>query len=45
MDKDQQEKIDIIKARMIKNFGYNSQSANDVLAYVSSIFARGDVKE
>ena len=45
MDKDQQEKIDIIKARLIKNFGYNAQSANDVLSYVSSIFARGDVKE
>jgi serine protein kinase len=28
---------------LIKNFGYNEQSATDVLNYVASIFARGDV--
>jgi serine protein kinase len=45
VDKDTQEKIDIIKGRLIKNFGYNEVSATDVLNYVASIFARGDVKE
>jgi serine protein kinase len=45
VDRDTQEKIDIIKARLIKNFGYNEVSATDVLNYVASIFARGDAKE
>ena len=42
VDKDTQEKIDVVKARLVKNFGYNEQSATDVLNYVASIFARGD---
>jgi serine protein kinase len=29
---------------MIKYFGYNEVSARDVLDYVASIYARGDVK-
>ncbi len=45
VDKNTQEKIDIIKSRLIKNFGYNEVSATDVLNYVASIFARGDSKE
>jgi len=45
VDKDTQEKIDIIKSRLMKNFGYNEVSATDVLNYVASIFARGDAKE
>jgi serine protein kinase len=44
IDKETQEKIDIIKSRMIKYFGYNEVSARDVLDYVASIYARGDVK-
>jgi serine protein kinase len=44
-DKATQEKIDIVKARLIKDFGYDEISATDVLQYVASIFARGDVKE
>ena len=44
-DKDTQEKIDIVKTRLIKDFGYDEISATDVLQYVASIFARGDVKE
>jgi serine protein kinase len=43
--KEDQERIDIIKTRLVKNFSYNAQSANDVLAFVASIFARGDTKE
>jgi serine protein kinase len=44
VDKQTQEKIDIIKSRMIKNYGYCDVCATDVLNYVASIFARGDVK-
>jgi serine protein kinase len=45
VDKETQEKIDTIKTRLIKYFGYNEVSATDVLNYVASIFARGDAKE
>lgn len=45
LDPDLQEKIDAIKTRLIKQYGYNMQSATDVLDYVSSIFARGDVSK
>ena len=44
VDDETQEKIDIVKQRLIKNFGYNEASATDVLNYVASIFARGDSK-
>jgi serine protein kinase len=37
-----QEKIDALKQRLIKNHGYNEQSATDVLDHVGSIFARGE---
>jgi len=45
VDKDTQEKIDVVKSRLIKNFGYDDVSATDVLNYVASIFARGDSKK
>ena len=45
VDRETQEKIDIVKNRLIKNFGYNEESATDVLQYVASIFARGDVMQ
>ncbi|HMS15234.1 MAG TPA: serine protein kinase [Planctomycetota bacterium] len=44
VDKGTQEKIDIVKARLIEHFGYTDESATDVLNYVASIFARGDSK-
>jgi serine protein kinase len=44
-DKDTQEKINIVKTRLIKDYGYDEVSATDVLHYVASIFARGDVKD
>lgn len=44
-DPDLQEKIDALKTRLIKQFGYNKQSATDVLDYVSSIFARGTASD
>ena len=45
VDRETQEKIDIIKQRMIRNYGYDEVSATDVLNFVASIFARGDAKE
>ncbi len=45
VDKETQEKIDVVKSRLIKNFGYDDESATDVLNFVASIFARGDAKE
>ncbi len=44
VDKDTQEKIDIVKARLIKNYGYCEICSTDVLQFVASIFARGDAK-
>ncbi|RMG36222.1 MAG: serine protein kinase [Planctomycetota bacterium] len=45
VDAETQEKIDIVKARLIRDYGYNEESATDVLHYVASIFARGDTRE
>ena len=45
IDKDTQQKIEVVKDRMIRDFGYNDESASDVLTYVASIFARGDARE
>ena len=45
IDKETQEKIDIVKERLIRNYGYNEESATDVLNFVASIFARGDTVE
>jgi serine protein kinase len=44
VDRETQEKIDVIKSRLIKKYGYNEESATDALNFVASIFARGDVK-
>jgi serine protein kinase len=45
VDKETQEKIEVVKTRLIKEFGYDDQSATDILEYVASIFARGDVRK
>ena len=45
VDEETQAKIDVVKQRLIKYFGYNETSATDVLNYVASIFARGDAKK
>jgi serine protein kinase len=45
VDDETQQKIDVVKQRLIKYFGYNDTSATDVLNYVASIFARGDSKQ
>jgi serine protein kinase len=44
VDRQTQEKIDIVKSRLIKNNAYCEVCATDVLNFVASIFARGDVK-
>jgi len=44
VDRSTQEKIDIVKARLIKNYDYCEICSTDVLNFVASIFARGDVK-
>ena len=42
IDQETQAKINVVKQRLIDHYGYDDQSANDVLQYVASIFARGD---
>jgi serine protein kinase len=44
MDQETQEKIDIVKTRLVNSYGYCDICATDVLNYVASIFARGDPK-
>ncbi len=44
VDAETQAKIDVVKARLIRDYGYDEESATDVLHYVASIFARGDSK-
>lgn len=42
VEPDIQDKIDMLKKRMVDQYGYNEQSATDVLEYVGSIFSRGE---
>lgn len=45
VDQQTQEKIDVVKTRMKKYYGYCDVCATDVLNFVASIFARGDIRE
>jgi serine protein kinase len=45
VDRETQEKIDVVRQRLIKGAGYCEICSTDVLEFVASIFARGDVKE
>jgi len=45
VDKDTQEKIDVVKSRLKKDYSYCDICATDVLHYVASIFARGDARD
>jgi serine protein kinase len=45
IDKSTQEKIDIVKKRLMNDYGYCDVCANMALNFVASIFARGDVKQ
>ena len=44
VDNDTQAKIDVVKGRLIRDYGYDEEWRTDVLHYVASIFARGDAK-
>jgi len=44
IDKETQEKIEVVKGRLIKDYGYCDICSSDILSYVASIFARGDAK-
>lgn len=44
IDDGTRERIDVVKSRLIKNLGYCEICSNDVLNYVASIFARGDIR-
>ena len=43
VDRETQAKIDVVKNRLIKNYGYCEICSSDALSFVASIFARGDV--
>ncbi len=45
VDAETQAKIDVVKGRLIRDYGYDDESATDILNYVASIFARGDTKD
>jgi serine protein kinase len=45
VDKATQEKIDVVKSRLIRNSGYCEICSTDVLQFVASIFARGHAKK
>ncbi len=45
VDKATQEKIDVVKKRLIDHYGYCEICSTDALNFVASIFARGDTKE
>ncbi|MEN9723672.1 MAG: hypothetical protein RJB38_1658, partial [Pseudomonadota bacterium] len=45
VDRSTQEKIDVVKSRLINQYGYCEICSTDVLNFVASIFARGDVKK
>lgn len=42
VDRELLDKINSLKTRLIEDFGYDEDSAQDILTYVGSIFARGD---
>ncbi|MDD5306607.1 MAG: serine protein kinase [Deltaproteobacteria bacterium] len=44
VDRETQEKIDVVKNRMTQKYGYCEICATDVLNFVASIFARGDTR-
>jgi hypothetical protein len=38
-------KIDVVKSRLMRNYGYCEICSTDVLSFVASIFARGHSKK
>jgi serine protein kinase len=44
VDPDTQEKIAVIRDRLMRQFGYDQPAADEVLQHVAGLFARGDAK-
>ena len=44
VDPDTQEKIGVIRGRLMREFGYDEFSADEVLQHVAGLFARGEAK-
>ncbi len=44
VDPDTQEKIAVIRDRLMRQFGYDQPSADEVLQHVANLFARGEAK-
>jgi serine protein kinase len=44
VDPDTQEKIAVIRDRLMRQFGYDEPSADEVLQHVAGLFARGEAK-
>jgi serine protein kinase len=44
VDPDTQEKIGVIRDRLMREFGYDEVSADEVLQHVAGLFARGEAK-
>ncbi|MBI5432826.1 MAG: serine protein kinase [Planctomycetes bacterium] len=44
VDPDTQEKIAVIRDRLMRQFGYDEPSADEILQHVAGLFARGDAK-
>ncbi|MBI4245453.1 MAG: serine protein kinase [Planctomycetes bacterium] len=45
VDDETQEKIDIVKTRLIKQYKYCDICATEILSFVASVFARGEAKK
>ncbi len=45
IDRETQDKIDVVKNRLKEKYGYCEVCATDVLNFVASIFARGDARD
>jgi serine protein kinase len=45
VDPDVQEKIGVIRDRLMRQFGYDEPAADEVLQHVAGLFARGEAKQ
>ncbi len=45
VDPETQSRIDVVRQRLVEQYGYDEHSADEVLHYVASVFARGDSKD
>lgn len=45
VDPDAREKIAVIRSRLMREFGYDELSADEVLTHVASLFARGESRQ